>query len=86
MDFTTLINWTSSFPFKGLLGGIFHFYSNSNRTLCKQTVKTLIRRRILWRLISLFAYVPQNEPWARVGQNELCLLVWPKRRVSLLEN
>ena len=24
------------------MGGIFHFYSNSNRTFCKQTVETLI--------------------------------------------
>ena len=29
----------------------FHFYSSFNRKLCKQTVETLIRRRILWRLI-----------------------------------
>ena len=37
---STIINWTSPFPFKGLLGGIFHFYSNFKRTLCKQTVET----------------------------------------------
>ena len=32
-----------------LLGGIFHFYLNSNRTLFKQTVDicTLVRRRVL---------------------------------------
>ena len=41
------INWTSPFPILGLLGGIFHFYSNFNKILCKQTVKTLIRRHIL---------------------------------------
>ena len=29
----------------------FSFYSNFNRTLCKQTVETQIRRRILWRLV-----------------------------------
>ena len=35
-----------------MLGGIFHFYSSFNRKLCKQTVETLIRRRIiLWHLI-----------------------------------
>ena len=28
-----------------------NFYSSFNRKLCKQTVETLIRRRILWRLI-----------------------------------
>ena len=30
-----------------ILGGIFHFYSNFNLSLCKQTVETLIRRRVL---------------------------------------
>ena len=34
-----------------MLGGIFHFYLSFNRKLCKQTVETLIRSRILWRLI-----------------------------------
>ena len=29
----------------------FHFYSNLGRTICKQTVETLIRRRVLWRLV-----------------------------------
>ena len=26
------------FPFEGLLGGIFYFYSNFNRTFCQQSV------------------------------------------------
>ena len=51
MDFPFLINLTSPCPFLGLLGGSFHFYSNFNRIFCKQTVETLIRRRILRRLI-----------------------------------
>ena len=38
-------------PILGVLGGSFHFYSNSNRTFCEQTVVTLIRRRVLRRLI-----------------------------------
>ena len=38
MEFPTIINWTCPFP--GLLGGIFHFYSNFKRALCKQTVET----------------------------------------------
>ena len=33
--------------FKGLLVGIFHLYSNFNRTFCKETLETLIRRRFL---------------------------------------
>ena len=28
-----LINWTSQFPILGLLGGIFHFYSNFKRNI-----------------------------------------------------
>ena len=43
MEVPIFINWTSPFPILGLLGGIFHFYSNFNRTFCKQTVETLIR-------------------------------------------
>ena len=46
MDFPISINWTSSFLILGLLGGIFRFNSNLNRTLCKQTVETLIRRHV----------------------------------------
>ena len=42
MEFPIVINWNSPFLFKGMLGGIFHFYSSFNRTLCKQTVETLI--------------------------------------------
>ena len=29
------------------VGGIFYFYSNANRTFCKQTAEMLIRRSIL---------------------------------------
>ena len=46
----------------------FHYHSNFNITSCKQTVGTLIRRHIVWRLIlqgsPLFAYmyvVPQKD-------------------------
>ena len=34
-----------------VLGGIFHFYSNSNRTFCEQTEEILIKRSVLWHLI-----------------------------------
>ena len=40
MEFPTVINWNSPFLFKGVLNGIFHFYSNFNRTSCKQIVET----------------------------------------------
>ena len=32
--------------FKGSLVILFHFYPNFDRTICKQTVETLIRRRV----------------------------------------
>ena len=51
MDPSILINWTSPFPVLGVSGVLFHFYSISNRYSCQQTVKTLIRRRVLRRLI-----------------------------------
>ena len=51
MDFPISINWKSSLPILELLGGISHFHPNFNRTFCRQTVKNLIRRHILRRLI-----------------------------------
>ena len=51
MYFPIPINWSSPFPILGLLGGVFHLYSNFKRNFCKQTVENLIRRRILRRLI-----------------------------------
>ena len=51
LDFSILINWTSPFRILGVSGVRFHFYSILNRSSCKQTVKTLIRRRVLRRLI-----------------------------------
>ena len=55
MNFPITIIRMSLFQSLGELGGIFHFYSNSNRTFCEQTVDTVIRRRILWRLILVSA-------------------------------
>ena len=51
MDLPTIINWTNPFPILGVLGVIFPFYSNFGTIFCKQTVETLIRRRVLRRLI-----------------------------------
>ena len=39
------------FPILGLSSGIFQFYSNCNKRLCKQTLETLIRCRVLGHLI-----------------------------------
>ena len=38
VEISTLINWASPFHFKGLLGGIFRFYSYFKSTVCKQTL------------------------------------------------
>ena len=51
MNFPISIDGTSLFHILGVLGGIFPLYSNSNRIFYEQTVETLIRRRILRRLI-----------------------------------
>ena len=54
----TSIRRTSPFHILEVLAGIFfifHFYSSFNRTFCKQIVKTLIRRRVLWRLVWICA-------------------------------
>ena len=40
MEYPTVINWNSLFPIKGLLGVSFHFYSNFDKTICKQKVET----------------------------------------------
>ena len=41
MEFRSIINWNSPFPFLGMLGCIFHFYSNFDRIFCEQTVETM---------------------------------------------
>ena len=51
VDFSILNDWTSPFPNLGVFRVLFHFYSISNRNSCKQTMQTLVRRRILRRLI-----------------------------------
>ena len=51
MDLPTLISRKSPFKIIGVLGGVFHFFPNFNRTFCKQTVKILIRHRIMQCLI-----------------------------------
>ena len=50
MEFTTLINWTSLLPFQGLLDDFF-FKPNFNRAFRKQIVETLVKRRVMRRLI-----------------------------------
>ena len=46
-NFPVLSNGTVHFRYKGCWVLFFRFYSNFNRKFCKQTVETLIRRRVL---------------------------------------
>ena len=40
MNFPISNSRMSPFLILGVMGGIFHFYLNSNRTFCEQTVET----------------------------------------------
>ena len=70
--FATVIDRTSPFPYNGLLGGSFNFYSNFDKTFCKQTVEILIRRCIMQRLAwsSLFANVAQKGHSYNIKRNQ----------------
>ena len=66
-----------------VVGGIFHFYSNFNRTFCKQVVETLIRHRVLLCLIyrcfmflcpRFIEYTPRHVDYLR------CWIVWDRLR------
>ena len=75
VELSILMNWTSSFPILGVSGVLFHFYSVSNRYSCKQTVKTLIRRRVLRRLIWVctVCLCPKNEMVGLYGLKAIIL-------------
>ena len=76
MEVPSLINWTSPFPFQGMLGGIFYTYSNFNRTLCRQTVENLIRCRVFQGLI-WFCTV------CRCPTKKDTRLIWVKEKLTL---
>ena len=61
-DPSILIIWKSSFPIVGV-SGVLLFYSISNRYSCYQTVKTLIRRRVLRRLIWVYTVCLCPQKW-----------------------
>ena len=42
LDYPIFIDVTSSLLIFGLSSGIFHFYSNCERTLCERTLETLV--------------------------------------------
>ena len=58
MEFPILIDWSSLFPVLGVLGGIFYFYSNFNRTFWKSTVCSVT---------AVFTHVPQKGRYAYTG-------------------
>ena len=69
-----ILNWAIPFTFKGLLGGIFEFYSNLNRILFKQIMETLIWCRWsdttfcgVWSWSALFTHVQQKVNYAYMG-------------------
>ena len=51
MEIPTRINWTSPFRLKDYCVVFFHFHLSLNRTFSKQTMETLTRHLVLWRLI-----------------------------------
>ena len=55
MNFPISISRTRLLQILGVLGIIFHFYSNSNRKFCEQTLETMIKRHILQRWICVCA-------------------------------
>ena len=77
LNFPISMGRTSLIQILGVLGGIFHFYSNSYRSFCKQTVETLIRRRILRRLVWVCAFCLYLCPTKRIRTYQVlgrCLL------------
>ena len=77
LNFPFLISRTRPYPILGVLGVIFHFYSNSNRTFCEQTVEVLIRRRVLRRLIWIctVCLCPTKGTLSLYGLKEMHILV-----------
>ena len=71
VDYSILINWSSPFPILGVAGVIFHFYLIFDRNSYKQTVKTLIRRLVLRRVICVctVCLCPKNGTLGLYGLN-----------------
>ena len=78
VHYSILIYWAGPFSILGVSGLLFHFYFNFDRNSCEQTVKTLIRRRVLHCLPRA------HKRYARlIRVNFECLL---KKRGRSLEN
>ena len=80
MDFPALISRTSQFPILGVLGGIFHCYSNFNRTFCKQTVETLIRPHRMTPYSAASDLGPQCLP---MSHKKDAMLIWVKEAAKI---
>ena len=63
MDLSILIIWMSPFRISEVSGVLFHFYFIFDRNSCQQTVKTLIRRRVLRRLILVYTVCLCPKKW-----------------------
>ena len=63
--------------FMGVLVGIFHFYSKSHRIFCKQTVETLIRRRVMRRMVwvCIVCLCPTKRTLCLYGLKETFVLI-----------
>ena len=62
MEFPTVINLTSPFQFKGLVGRVFFIFSQILIEQCKQTVVTLIKPRIMWHGICMAFLIYHFKP------------------------
>ena len=76
-ELPTFIKWTSPFSSSGLLGVVFHSYSNFNRTSCKQRLESLIRHCSLWRLVlaCTFCLCPAKRTLVLKGLNTFVVYV-----------
>ena len=86
MELPTVMKWTSPFPILGLLGGIFHFYSNFKRNFCKQTVKNLIRRRhLVLHCLPVSHKKDARLIWAKQTRGPSCVALEPSPEALALE-
>ena len=77
MNFPIAIDRARLFQILGALGGIYPFYSNSNRTFCEQTVEALIRCRRTMSDLGLLC-LPMS-------YKKNAMLIWVKDGVSKMQ-
>ena len=79
MKLHTFIKWTSPFSSSGLLGVVFHLYSNFNRTSCKQTVENLISHCIF---LHRTGYYLDIERFNHMNRHGVCQM-WDRNRYDV---